>query len=136
MGNLGKPLNSPLIWTRKGPGNLCGVTGIMPRGVTANRATWWPLSQSTAFRVVRSCRCDGQFCAKKAPYLSVYSHVNSVWAVQCEGLLWRAYTLGSLTRELGEPCHPRTAILASVGGGLRYAELTVVSVRQCERLVR
>ena len=38
----------------------------------------------------------------------------------------------TLTRELGEPCHPRTAVLAFVGGGLRYAELTVVSVRQCE----
>ena len=34
MGNLGKPLNSPLVWTRKGPWNLCVVTGIVPRGVT------------------------------------------------------------------------------------------------------
>ena len=60
----------------------------------AERGIFALLSQSTAFRVVKSCRCAGQFCVKKAPYLSVASHVNSVLGVQCEGLLWRAYTLG------------------------------------------
>ena len=33
-GKFGKPSNSPLVWTRKGPWNLCVVAGIVPRGVT------------------------------------------------------------------------------------------------------
>ena len=123
--------------------------GLDPKGaVEPRRSNWYcaarftcekgnfaPLSQSTAFRVIRSCRCDCQFCAKKAPYLSVAtwiaSRTSNVGDYCGELTRW-----DTLTRELGEPCHPRTVVLVFVGGGLRYAELTVVLVRQCERLVR
>ena len=55
MGNLGKPSNSPLVWTHKGPWNPGVVMVLCREGLPANRATWWPLSQSTACRVGRSC---------------------------------------------------------------------------------
>ena len=38
----------------------------------------------------------------------------------------------TLTRELGEPCHPEAAAVAFVGGGRRHAELTGVAAHQCE----
>ena len=71
MENLGKPLNFQLVWTRKGAVEPRRSNWYCAATFTCEKGNFAPLSQSTAFRVVRSCRCDGQFCAKKAPYLSV-----------------------------------------------------------------
>ena len=54
MINFGKPLNLPLVWTRKGPWNPGVVTGIVPRGLLAERGIFTLWSQSKACRVVRS----------------------------------------------------------------------------------
>ena len=70
MGNLGKPSNSPLVWTHKLVEPLRRNEYCAAR-FTCEKGNFASVSQSTAFRVVRSCRCDGQFCAKKAPHLSV-----------------------------------------------------------------
>ena len=37
MGNLGKPLNFPLVWTRKGAVKPRRSNGIVPRGLLAKR---------------------------------------------------------------------------------------------------
>ena len=39
MGNLGKPLNFPFVWARKGQRNLGVRCGIVPRGLLAERGT-------------------------------------------------------------------------------------------------
>ena len=54
MGNLGKPLNLPLVWTRKGAVEPQRSNRYCAARFTCEKGNFAPLSQSTACRVVRS----------------------------------------------------------------------------------
>ena len=54
MGNLGKPLNFPLVWTRKGAVEPRRSNWYCAAKFTCEKGNFAPLSQSTACRVVGS----------------------------------------------------------------------------------
>ena len=54
MGNLGKPLNFPLVWTRKGAVEPRRSNWYCAARCTCEKGIFALLSQSTACRVVRS----------------------------------------------------------------------------------
>ena len=54
MGNLGKPLNFPLVWTRKGAVERRRSNWYCAARFACEKGNFAPLSQSTACRVVRS----------------------------------------------------------------------------------
>ena len=54
MGNLGKPSNFPLVWTRKGAVEPRRSNWYYAARFTCEKGNFAPLSQSTACRVVRS----------------------------------------------------------------------------------
>ena len=54
MGNLGKPLNFPLVWTRKRAVEPRRSNWYCAAKFTCKKGNFAPLSQSTACRVVRS----------------------------------------------------------------------------------
>ena len=138
MGNLGKQLNFPLVWTRKG-----AVEPLRSIWFCAERFTCWggnfaPFSESTACRVVRYFWCLREWrliLCEEAPYLAVATYLAS-WASNVSDYCGKLTRWDTLTGELGEPCRPEASALAFVWGGQRHAELTGVSVRKCEWLVR
>ena len=74
MGNLGKPLNFPLVWTRKRAVEPRRSNWYCAARFTCEKGNFAPLSQSTAYRVVRSYGVrgsEGKFFCEEAPYLSV-----------------------------------------------------------------
>ena len=56
MGNLGKPLNFPLVWTRKGAVEPRRSNWYCAARFTCEKWNFALLSQSRAYRVVRSFR--------------------------------------------------------------------------------
>ena len=114
MGNLGKPLNFPLVWARK--------EAVEPRRSNwycAARFTCWEgnfcvLSQSITCRVVRSfwyLKAVTVNLVRRGP-IPGCSLVLGVLGVTCEWLLWRAYTWGYFKPgELGEPCRSKVVRL-------------------------
>ena len=137
MGNLRKPLNFPLVWTRKG--------AVVPRRSNwycAARFTCWEgnfalWSQSTACRVVRYFWCLKAVTVnfmRRGP-IPGCSHVLSVLGIKCEWLLWRAYTLGYSNWGIGRALSSRGSRPSVRGWRAEAAELTGVSARKCEWLV-
>ena len=82
MGNLGKPLNFPLVWTRKGAVEPRRSNWYCAARFTCEKGNFAPLSQSTACRVVRSfwyLEAGTVTGCAEAPYLAVASYLAS-WA--------------------------------------------------------
>ena len=68
MGNFGKPLDFPLVWTRKGAVEPQRSNWYCAARFTCEKGNFAQFSQSTAYRVLRSYGVRGsdcQFCAKR-----------------------------------------------------------------------
>ena len=110
MGNLGKPLNFPLVWTRKRAVEPRRSNWYCAARFTCEKGNFAPLSQSTACRVVRSfwyLKAETVNLVRRGP-IPGFSLALGVLGVTCEWQLWRAYTWGYFKPgELGEPCRPK-----------------------------
>ena len=139
MGNLGKPLNFPLVWTRKGAVEprrsnwYCAARDYLRIGPSGAGCLGAHCMEWRSYGVRGS---DGQyFLCEEAPYLSIATWRAS-WVSNVSDYCGEHTRWDTRTRELGEPCRPKAATLAFVGGGRMHAELTGVSACQCEWLVR
>ena len=131
MGNFGKPLNFPVVWTPWNPGVVIGTVprGVYMRDIGGLVATVSEHSVSSG-KVLWCPREWRVILCEEAPYLSVDTWLAS-WPSNASDNCGELTRWDTLARELGELYRPGAAALAFVGGGRRHTELTGVSTHEC-----